>query len=221
MTENTESICTECHQKFDGRHKSPYVLVCSNNCFNWFHNFDCLQRYLLKISGLHAIPEGKDQHGPQLTIEKIKEIADKIKKLTPHLKCQSSCDGDLIGAKKLINLDQLQKRRRYGVYTKSSDIYEQFTKNRSQWGLTMKKNIRDLFNEYTDNIKWRFFKTDLVKLNNYNTRNYRTYAKQLFLRDKRLRSYQTAQYYASRPNELKIVNEVKEQMLELNKLIEI
>lgn len=214
----SDNNCTQCQQKFNRQHKSPYLLVCSNNCFNWFHNIDCFHQYLLNKSGLANILEGKDIHGPQLSFEQIKEIAEKIKKTTKSITCQ--CSGDLIGAKKLINIDSLQPKR-HGNSTHSDNIYEIFLKNKTQWEIRLKIYIREMFNKYIDNIKWQFFSTEAVHNNYTKTRNYRVYAKYLFLRDTRIRTHYKSHYYASRLNELKTVNEVKEQMIELNKLFEI
>jgi hypothetical protein len=213
----SDNNCTQCQQKFARRHKSPYLLVCSNNCFNWFHNIDCFHQYLLNKSDLANIPEGKDIHGPQLSFEQIKEIAKKIKK-TKSITCQ--CGGNLIGAKKLINIDPLRPKR-FGNSTHSDNVYELFIKNKTQWEITLKKYIRKMFNEYIDNIKWLFFSTEPVHNNYTKTRNYRMYAKYLLVLDTRIRTHQKTIYYASRLNELKTVNEVKEQMIELNKLFEI
>ena len=134
--------CTHCTNpltKHYYRQTKMQIAVCSNNCYNWFHGDKyCLRAWIKELSGLGDIDTSKSEMTNQdfLAID-----FSKIRKYTDFPCPFDGCDGHIVGMKTMTNIDG-EKRRYYNRVSDSSELYDIYYRESSQWAKTWKKYVK-------------------------------------------------------------------------------
>lgn len=161
--------CTKELKVYPYRQTRFIVLVCTNNCYSWFHDSKCLQNWTNNYSDLNKI----DMSKPIMTDEDFLAVDLSIVRNYTDYPCPNGeCNGNIIGMKTLVNLDQPKHDRasRYRERSDSSSLYDTYIKESGQWQLTWKKFINDQIRNLKEELSWKCF-DDTTKIKRENTGN--------------------------------------------------
>ena len=150
--------CIHCHNELrTNRYRQTKfrIVVCENNCYNWFHgDQDCLRNWIKTLSGLDDIDTSKNE----MTNEDFLAIDfSKIREYTDYICPSENCDAKVVGMKTLNNVDGTQRRRRWNRFTDTSELYDIYYKESGQWRQTWKRYIHDQVKDLKKSLSWRCF----------------------------------------------------------------